>query len=159
MKTGYFSFILFSSKIRTVMIKSGEHGTMTGFFTKDAELDPLKDDLKDHIRKVIFEVTGSKTDPLMTGNSSVMSIPEKLLCASVAGMTRDGSLKCGVKLAGSMLLNVRHTFLINSTEDTAELFNNDVLIISGGYDNYENNLMNEFILKLSKDPEDRKSVV
>lgn len=157
MKTGYFSFILFGSKIRTVIIRNSEQGTMTGFFVKDAEFDIMKDDLKDYIRKAIFEVTGSKADPLLAGNSSVMNIPEKLLCAAVAGMTRDGSLKCGVKLAGSMLLDVRHTFLINSQEETAELLNNDVLVISGGYDDYENTMMNEFILKLSRDPDMERS--
>ncbi|HPA56625.1 MAG TPA: hypothetical protein PLT70_04255, partial [bacterium] len=149
MKSYHISFIVMQSKIRTVVVEYGDSGTT--FFVKDVFEKGDNFNFKEHIRKLMQESSYHKSDQPSKVSSSMMSIPPKLLSAVVTGMTSEGSLYASVKLARSMLLDIKRTFLINEmSESDINSCSEDVLIISGGYDDSENRQLHDFILKLTE---------
>ncbi len=149
MKSYHISFIVMQSKIRTVVVEYGDNGT--AFFVKDIFEKGDNFNFKEHVRKLMQESSYHKSDQPSKVSSSMMSIPPKLLSAVVTGMTSEGSLHACVKLARSMLLDIKKTFLINEmSESDINSCSEDVLIISGGYDDSENRQLHDFILKLTE---------
>ncbi|HSW59465.1 MAG TPA: hypothetical protein VLJ60_01635, partial [bacterium] len=149
MKSYHISFISMQSKIRTVVIEYGDNGIF--FFTKDILEKSDNFNFKEHVRKLMQESSYHKVDQPSKVSSSIMNIPSKLLSAVVTGMTVEGSLQSSVKLARSMLLDIKRTFLINEiNESDIDSSNEDVVVISGGYDDSENRQLNDFILKLTE---------
>ncbi len=137
------------SKMRVVLIEYGDSGTI--FFVRDVFEKSDNFNFKDHIRKLMQESSYHKVDQPSKVSSSTMVIPSKLLTSVVAGMTAEGSLQASVKLGRSMLLDIKKAFLVNEINDSdINSCNEDVVIISGGYDDSESVMLNDFIVKLSE---------
>lgn len=149
MKNYHISFIVMQSKIRTVVVEYGDKGTV--FFIKDVFESGSNPNFKEYVRALMQESGYHKNEQPSKVSSSMMSIPSKLLSAVVTGMTSGGSLQASIKLARSMILDIKKTFLINEvSESDINSCNEDVFLISGGYDDSENRQMNDFVMKLAE---------
>lgn len=150
MKKKFCSFLVFGRKIKTVVINAGDNGIDINYSETFSEIEK-NNDTQEKLIKTARKVLNLKNENISSGNMSLLNLPEQLLTALVAGITREGSLQAAFKIAGSMLFDVKRSFIISDINLIPDLSDIDAIVISGGFDELENTWVDDFVLKLASD--------